>query len=222
MILYKYKSLSNIENVLDIILKERLFCVSYNKLNDPFEGLFLETIKLSYSRLLALKVPFPPHLVNSSIKQYKNVEDLQIDLSRTKICSLSSDMSDVRLWSHYADGHKGVVFEIDFSGIESQVHEVIYDHKLPTFGSSILTGPLPRKVLSHKTKHWEYESEYRIIHDGEYFSISNRIKAIYAGFRISDTHYDILTKIVPKEIPICPTKLNMDKIIVEPNHGGKS
>ena len=217
MILYKYKTLSNLEHVLDIILQERLFCVPYNKLNDPFEGLFLTVIKLSYSRLLASKVPFLPHLVNSSIKQYKNVEDLQIDLSRTRICSLSSDISDVRLWSHYAHGHKGVVIEIDFSGIESQLHKVIYDQKLQTFSSSILTGPLPYEVLSHKTKHWEYESEYRIIYDGEYFSINNRIKAIYTGFRISDTHYDILTKIVPKEIPIYSTKINMDEIIVEPN-----
>lgn len=214
MKLYKYKSLANLEHVFDIILSERLFCVSYNKLNDPFEGLFLTTIKLS-----TLKVPFPPYLLNRSIEQHNNVEDLPIDLTRTKICSLSSDMSDVRLWAHYADGYKGVVFEIDFSGIESQVHKVIYDHKLPTFGSSILTGPFPHEVLSHKTSHWEYESEYRIIHDGDYFSISNRIKAIYAGFRISNTHYDVLTKIVPKEIPICLTKINMDKIIVESKNG---
>jgi hypothetical protein len=124
-------------------------------------------------------------------------------------------MSDVRLWSHYTNGHKGVVFEIDFSGIESQVHKVIYDDKLPTFGSTILTSPFPYEVLSCKTKHWEYESEYRIIHDSEYFPIANRIKAIYAGFRISDFHYDLLNKIVPNSVPIFRTKINKDEIKVE-------
>ena len=55
MILYKYKSLADLEHVLDIILYERLHCSTYDKLNDPFEGLFLTTINLSYSRLLSFK-----------------------------------------------------------------------------------------------------------------------------------------------------------------------
>ena len=186
MKLYKYKSLTNLEHVLDIILCEKLFCALYNELNDPFEGLFLTTIKLSYSRLLALKVPFPPHLVNSSIKQYKTIEDLLSDVSKTRICSLSSDMSDVRLWSYYADGHKGIVIEIDFSGLESKIHEVKYSEKLPSFGFTLLTGPPPHEVLSCKTIHWAYEKEYRVIHEYKFFPISKRIKGIYLGTRISD------------------------------------
>lgn len=217
MKLYKYKSLANLESVLDIILNERLFCSSYDELNDPFEGLFLSIITLSYSRLRALKVPFPPQLVNSSIKQYKGIEELSFDLSKTKICSLSSDMSDVRLWSHYADGHKGIVIEIDFSGLESKIHEVKYSEKLPVFEASLLTGPLPCEVLSCKTIHWKYEKEYRVIHEHEFFPISKRIKGIYLGTRISDTRYNLLTKIIPDGIPIYRTKINEDEVLVEPN-----
>lgn len=216
MKLYKYKSLVNFEYVRDIIVSERLFCAAYDKLNDPFEGLFLTTLNYSYTYLLK-KGLLPPFMAKGPVKLYKNVEDLPIDLSKTKICCLSSDMSDVRLWSYYADGHKGVVFEVDFSGIESQVRKVKYDNKLPTFGSTILTSPFPHEVLSHKTNHWVYEAEYRIIHDGEYFPINNRIKAIYAGFRISDFHYDLLNKLVTNGIPIIRTKINKDEIKVEPN-----
>ena len=124
------------------------------------------------------------------------------------------------MWSHYADGHKGVVFEIDFTDLESNVYKVTYSNKLSTFSDSILTSHLPNEVLTHKTKHWEYEKEYRIIHDSkdsEYFQISNRIKAIYAGFRISDFHYDLLKIIVANDIPIIRTKINKDEIKVEPN-----
>lgn len=220
MILYKYKSLANLEHVRDIVLYERLYCSPYDKLNDPFEGLFLTAIKLSYSRLKALKVPFPPHLVNISIKQYKNIEDLPFDWSKTRICSLSYNLNDVRLWSYYADGHKGVVFEIDFSGID-QVYKVNYCDKLPTFGNSILTSPLPHEVLTRKTKHWAFEEEYRIIHSSEYFPISNRIKAIYAGVRISNSRYDLLKEIVANNIPIICTKINKDEIKVEPNQTPK-
>ena len=43
MILYKYRSLENLEHVLDIILNQRLYCSTYPELNVPFEGLFITT-----------------------------------------------------------------------------------------------------------------------------------------------------------------------------------
>jgi hypothetical protein len=201
MILYKYRSLLNLEFVLDIILNERLHCCPYSQLNDPFEGLF-------YS---VFDSPFGRH------KHYQSVENLCSDSSETKICSLSSSLADVRLWSHYADGHKGVVIEIDFSGLESEIYKVNYSDRLPLGGSSLATRPLPYEVLSRKTNHWEYEAEYRIFNENEFFDISNRLKGVYLGTRISDTHYSLLTKIMPDEIPIYTTKINTEKIAVELN-----
>lgn len=218
MILYKYRSLADLGHVLDIVLYQRLHCSTYDKLNDPFEGLFLTIINYYHYYRVALKkglsTPFMP---KGPVKIFKDIKDLPFDLSRTKICSLSSSVDDVRLWSHYADGHKGLVFEIDFSGIESHIYKVTYDDKLPTFGSTILTNPHPYEVLTHKTNHWSYEKEYRIINNSEYFPINKGIKAIYVGFRISDFHYDLLNKVVPNDIPIIRTQINKEEIKVEPN-----
>jgi len=213
MRLYKYCSLARLEFVLDIILNQRLYCSTYDSLNDPFEGLFLTTIHLTPQDRARF-----PLLSGKSFNRYKNVEDLIFgSIDKMRICSLSSSFSEVRLWSHYADGHKGIVFEIDFSGLESKIHKVNYFDKLPSFRFGILGQPRPHEVLSYKTKHWEYEAEYRIIHESEFFDISNRIKGIYLGTRISDNHYDLLTKIVPSEIAIHATKINMGKIVVEVN-----
>jgi hypothetical protein len=161
-------------------------------------------------------------------KTYKRVEDLDSSANdKIRICSLSSDLNDVRLWSYYADGHKGIVFEIDFSGLETKLHEVYYSEKLPWGVSpqevSVLLSEWtkPHDVLSRKTNHWKFESEYRIIdeskclEEGKYFSIKGRIKTIYLGTRTSDIHRKLLTKIVPSEIPIYTTKINEKKIIVE-------
>ena len=153
-------------------------------------------------------------------------------IDKIKICSLSSDLNDVRLWSYYADGHKGIVFEIDFSGLETKLHEVHYSEKLP-WGvspqrkvSSLLSGwTKPHDVLSRKTNHWKFESEYRIIdeskylEEGEYFDIKDRIRAIYLGTRTNDIYPNkvkLLKKIVPSEIPIYMTRINKEKVIVEP------
>ena len=230
MILYKYRSLANLEHVFDIILNQRLYCSTYPELNDPFEGIF-ETINTRASlRLRALGTlggnPARIRGLAESLKTYNRVEDLGNNANgKIKICSLSSDLNDVRLWSYYADGHKGIVFEIDFSGLEKK-YKVTYSEKLP-WGTlpqdgTILTGHTsPQEVLSRKTNHWVFESEYRIIdesehlEEGKYFDIKGRIKAIYIGTRTSDIHRKLLNKIVPSEIPIYTTKINEKAIKVE-------
>jgi len=154
------------------------------------------------------------------VKEAKDLFGGTID--KVKICSLSSDLNDVRLWSYYADGHKGVVFEIDFSGLE-RIYEVKYFEELSRGSLTILGQPSPHELLSRKTKHWEFESEYRIIdesghlEEGKFFSIKDRIKAIYLGTRTSDIHHKLLTTIVPSEIPIYATKINKKTIKVEPS-----
>src|SRR4030042_1235985 len=123
MNLYKYRSLANFEHVLDIILNQRLHCSTYPELNDPFEGLFVTTRNITGA--------------NFKINEAKDLFEGAID--KVKICSLSSDLNDVRLWSYYADGHEGIVFEIDFSGLEKRndskvIHQVTYSEKLPSSG----------------------------------------------------------------------------------------
>jgi len=209
MKLYKYRSLTNFEQILDIALKERLYCSTYNNLNDPFEGLFRAKLGISLLNIHAIVPPFGLGFV------HKSVEELSTKIPR--ICSLSSSLNDVRLWSNYADGHRGIVFEIDFSDLESYVHEVKYSEVLPPFlAGTLLTEPLPSDVLSCKTKHWEYEAEYRIFNDSDFFDISNRLTAIYFGSRIDESQYDLLIRTLPNEIPKFRTKINMSKVIVEP------
>lgn len=209
MILYKFKSLHNIEYVFDILQNQRLFCTKYTNLNDPFEGVFLTAIHMN-----VLGFPFinqKPYKVITP----KKVEDLHIELEQTKVCSLSANFSDVRLWSLYADSHKGIAIAIDFSNIESKLHEVKYSAKLPEFGNTILTSPIPSEVLSKKTDHWKYEAEYRIIQDSDYYLINDRIKAVYTGQRVSSFHIELLKKITPVEIPIYITRLNTENVLIE-------
>jgi hypothetical protein len=213
MILYKYRSLANFERILDIILNQRLYCSAYHELNDPFEGIYRTTRLCLEGDGISTK------------RDYENAKDLGGD--EIKICSLSSDLKDVRLWSYYADGHKGVVFKIDFSGLKTRddtkiLHEVKYSEELP-WGSTIPSRQISRQeVLSRKTKYWEFESEYRIIdeskylNEDKYFDIKGRITAIYLGTRTSPIHRELLNKIVPGDIPIYMTDLNKKTIEVEP------
>jgi hypothetical protein len=211
MILYKYRSLQNLTQALDIIVNSRLYCSQYLDLNDPFEGLFSATIHIPYKE----RIKYPFFILPESLTVTKSVKDLFYDSKdRVRICSLSSSLSDVRLWAQYADGNRGIALKIDFSGLENFIHEVIYSAELPSYGYTLLTSPNPIEVLTRKTIHWSYESEFRIIHEGEYFDITDRLKEIYVGSRISEFHLALLKRLKPSKLQIVRTEIDSKKIEV--------
>lgn len=209
MLLYKFRSFDQLEFMLDIIVHERLYCTPYKRLNDPFEGTFYTALHRAKYFTAGSAVGQP--LVKS--KEIKTVDDLFMEASETRVCSLSGSFSDVRLWSFYAGGHTGVAIEIDFNGYERDVYEVNYTESVPEFGSTLLGGfpTSTAAVLTKKTNQWKYEDEYRIICDTEWYSISNRIRRILAGPRASDDRVAILRKITNGLIPIERTKLDFDQ-----------
>lgn len=210
MILYKYRSLKNLNHVLDILLNSRLYCARYLDLNDPFEGLFSTIIHIPPHE----RVKYPFFLLPDTYTLTKSLDDLfWSSKDRVRICSLSSSLNEVRLWSHYAHGNRGIALAIDFSGIEDSVHEVKYTEELPSYGHTLLGGaPHPKELLTHKTVHWSYESEFRIIHEEQFFDIRNRIRTIYVGSRIKDVHLALLNKMASPEIPIIHTEIDPKKI----------
>jgi hypothetical protein len=206
---FKFKSLNNIEHVFDIIQKERLYCSSYDNLNDPFEGLFFESLN-------HFKVPTSvPYGFDYKFRQCQSIKDFSENCGDLKICSLSSSIEDVLLWSHYADGHKGIAIEINFENLEGEIHKVTYDPKIPFSERTLLTPLNGKEILTKKTIHWKYEKEYRVINEKDFFEIADRIQAIYLGTQVSDFHKELLRVLVPIKIPIYFTKLNTSKISVE-------
>ena len=232
MLLYKYRSLENFEYVLDIILNERLHCAPYDDLNDPFEGIFRSsyTIKAFSEPVLGsphatlgdMKSPrlLHPRLLHCpngvEVTNHHHVKEACFEREINKICSLSATLSEVRLWSYYADGHKGVAFELEIPEETPSLHKVVYSRTLPEFSGTVLGAPYSHEVLSHKTSHWEYEQEYRIISEDSFFLLPGKIKAIYLGERVSNSRRALLEKVLNGKFPLLRTKINKSEISVEP------
>lgn len=197
---YKFKSLENIEYAFDIIINERLYCADYEKLNDPFEGLFFSIIRSG---------AYSSGFSNGFDRQVKECNEI---LEPFKICSLSKESSDVRMWSFYANDHKGIAIEIDFTGFEKDIREVHYLEALPEYN---LTNHDSVEILTKKTMHWDHESEHRVIQKNAYYSIKGRINGVYLGQRILDVHLEILKKTVPSAVPIYTTKLDASEIKIK-------
>jgi hypothetical protein len=213
MKLYKFRSLKDIEYSLDILLNERLHCVPYDKLNDPFEGVFVVVTHLGGLANLGWGPArgYGTHIYKkpSSIQQYKIP-------GGTRICSLSATRKDVRLWSHYADGHKGIAIEIEFDEKNDELFKVDYVRQLKEFGNSLLTSPLDStEILKVKSFHWEYEEEFRLILNDEFYSIKGKITGIYFGLRTPSLLQELIMRAVGNRIPIFSTELIENTIEVE-------
>ncbi|GAB3352210.1 hypothetical protein GCM10027430_17090 [Lysobacter tyrosinilyticus] len=119
------------------------------------------------------------------------------------------------MWSLYADSHRGVSIEIDFTGAEDDVRRVEYFSDLPKFGTTILAGATPEQVLSCKTMHWEYEQEYRIVGQNEYYEIHRRIRRVIVGLRTPDDLILLLKKVMHPRVTIAKARLDHEGVAIQ-------
>lgn len=90
-LLYKYRSLENLERFLDIVIDNKLYGALYKEMNDPMEGYF------QYS-------PDVDKSVLTGIWEGKN---------KRYICSLSKKSNIGLMWTHYANENKGCCIEVE-------------------------------------------------------------------------------------------------------------
>lgn len=220
MFLYKFKPATNLLHLLDIAIHERLFCQKYSELNDPFEGQFrtLSTRALVVDPAGMFWVPMSHAggfavARTERVMEYHGIEKLPV-IGATRVCSLSSDYRDVRMWSLYADSHQGVAIEINFDGIQDKVRQVRYLDDLPKSGMTILAGASTEEVLSCKTRHWEYENEYRVLGSDTHFEVDDRITRVILGTRASKDLETLLKRILRPEVTIARAELDHEATCV--------
>jgi len=111
--------------------------VHFADLNDPFEGVYLAGSQ------------FPLELL-----EREDLEPLLESIGKEPankkfdwICSLSGNFQDIRLWSHYGDGHRGIAIEIDFTDHEADAKPVRYVGRFENYGET-----KPESVPVYMTK----------------------------------------------------------------------
>lgn len=188
--LYKFRRVSNLRWLLDIIMRQRLYAASYDELNDPMEGYFL----------------FDP-ATNADVKSH--FRDMR---KRTGICSLSKKYNNTLMWSFYGEDHKGICIKLAVTSKDWIKREIIYDQNLPVITHD---GDNYLDLLSSKSKHWDYEEEVRYIRifDSQEKMRKSRfisiyIDAIYLGYKMNNKDVAYYTKLFHSLLPY----LSKDKI----------
>lgn len=189
-LLYKYKSISNLEYLFDIIKNKRFFLPNREILNDPLEGIC--DMKFGFSGCsYYVNTPKLP-------SQYENI------VNSYGILSLSEDAKNILMWSHYADIFKGVCFEIKSDNHLKTARPVVY--KNDVIKAQRYKNIDECAIASFMQKHegWSYEKEWRIISKIEnkqrYLQLdNNEITRVFIGYNIPTVTRNIIADVCINE-----------------------
>ena len=183
-----------IEYVADAIEKHRLFLNDGSGFNDPFELLIVDRSNITYNRIHGLH-----------------------------ILSLTNSYKKKLMWSHYADGHKGVCLTIRIPA--RLVYPIVYSSRRLYTDSNInqIINAASNKAKSNVNKDysrltdlkkmallkdakWKDEKEYRIIfdeydekgliYDNDKWFMSVKIANIYLGVRFNENKPQDVCRII--------------------------
>lgn len=164
-LLYKYRSLSKIERILEIIIDRKLYGALYTEMNDPMEGYF----------------QYSPDVDRNLVR---NIMDSK---NKRYICSLSRKPNIGLMWTHYADENKGCCIEVEVTSKWERL-EVVYSNKIPTLNASTTL----EDILKVKTQVWHYEEEIRYLsrENPSNRMLAIRIKRIIFGYKIKTKYFN--------------------------------
>lgn len=174
-LLYKYRSLENLERFLDIIIDKKLYGALYNEMNDPMEGYFQYDPRVNKSTA--------SYIFNGKGKRY--------------ICSLSRNPNIGLMWTHYADENQGCCLEVEVTSKSWERLDIDYSEQIPVLTDNMTV----QDVLKVKAKMWEYEQEVRYL-SKQYSPKANRpklsvrINKVIFGYKVKNNQYNHLKKVV--------------------------
>ncbi|MEN6500936.1 MAG: hypothetical protein ABFC55_00945 [Tenuifilaceae bacterium] len=172
-LLYKYRSLDNFKNFVDIIMKNRLFAAKYKDLNDPMEGqYYYQRGELS-----------------------KSVRDKLIEeKGELRICSLSRVNNNELMWSHYTNGQRGVAIGVEIDRSTYSVRPIQYNG-IASIRQQDFSEQTAMEILSHKLEVWNYEQEERaFIRDRHFIDVS--VKTLITGRAMSSQDFGFIRELV--------------------------
>ncbi|MGR3838929.1 MAG: DUF2971 domain-containing protein [Cognatishimia sp.] len=140
-----------------------------------FESLLFKRIKVSKPTEVNDPFEFCPFSFPSKLKRRAWRQGIIKAEKETGFISFSTNWESPALWANYAENHKGACleFEVDqdafrMPGKSPDLVEVTYKDELREFNYNARKDPsilaeYVRYALATKSKHWEYEDEWRLL-----------------------------------------------------------
>ncbi len=178
--LYKYRPITDETSrnrLRSILVQNRIYFPSRLNFNDPFDcrvPSFLNVNLRDLRRFLSqrlkgmglAKTRGDARAMARTINLEQLRNDIQIDVDKAGILSLTERPENLLMWGHYASSHTGVCLEFAVSVHETffgRAQPVVYSDKRPTFDPNGTEEENVEAALLTKSADWAYEREWRII-----------------------------------------------------------
>ncbi|MCK4347948.1 MAG: DUF2971 domain-containing protein, partial [Thermoplasmatales archaeon] len=212
--LFKFRTIN--KYLIDALVKGTIYFAHPTLLNDPFD------CKVDIKKAVEHAISCLSGKKKHNLSKLSNVKDfldrIQQRIGNVGICSFSLVLESPLLWSHYANGHRGLcltynipgefffapenrfvgVFHVDYDDnlltewfVENTPEKAVTDLKEFTIG-------VVNKVLAIKGKDWGYEEEIRIIREKEgNFSIpKDFLKQVCFGLNTPKSDISLVKQII--------------------------
>lgn len=174
---FKYRTLESLEKILE---NNSLWFSNPLDFNDPFDCQIVVEGNHTEEELKGLiRRVVPPTISNSQIvklakeaftvpgKWEKILNDSITNImSRNGVCCFAGNESNLLMWSHYSDSHKGVCLKFDalkdpdFFVFPLPVH---YQSEYPNYNHLGERQDILKSLILTKSDHWKYEEEQRVL-----------------------------------------------------------
>jgi hypothetical protein len=171
MKVFKFRSLAanSVGFVKNIIEDGKFYFSHFSELNDPMEGIYYALLHDDEDRNI--------------------IEEIFQEKSHFRLCSFSGEegFQNPAMWGYYANGFKGVAFEIDIpdKAVGKELRKVRYVNSNPTIKirDRKCAKRQAKSILTTKLSKWSHENEYRfLLNDSSYRSHNvGIIAAAYFG-----------------------------------------
>ncbi len=195
------------------LIANRITLSHVSEMNDPFDSLFVSWFK-TLPRAQERKYVHTPFLAKSYM--YYRIRSFA---ATSKLCKSDSIFRNILMWSHYADGHKGICICYRLSRklydytdenklIKNSLCKISYVKRAPYLLKNYIN---PKDAFLTKSSDWNYEKEVRLIsynptteskHSFIELDENSSVNCIYLGDRFPKEHINTIKNIVHNEIPI--------------------
>jgi hypothetical protein len=178
---FKFRTLRDLDRVLDMIRSNDLWCADWQALNDPMEGFYY----------------FEPGTARNDAQRIVNA--IRQGKQRRFVCSLSARFEIATQWAYYADEFRGLALQYDLTdlsdGGEVTVDHVRYEPLETTFDIYQDADPerLAELILLTKIDEWQHEREIRIISRREgRLRIPGGVRSVTLGHRMASDVKEVI------------------------------
>ena len=185
--LYRYRSVTDLSRVTQIIVDSQLYFTAPQVFNDPFdckpfmnlEGTTQE-LEAFFTQLAINKYPGADDATVRSLvrdacgphmdlgKMASNASQAWNDAFELGICCFSEPNDNILMWSHYADCHKGICLEFECRQSEKlfqYARPVRYTSTYPELHFFKPDRRMGEEFFFSKAVDWSYEREWRVTSD---------------------------------------------------------